>query len=175
VRTLVAGLGNVFLGDDGFGVEVVRRIDPTDLPAAVEVADYGIRGVHLAYDLLDGRYDTLILVDAVPLDDPPGTVVTLDASEASFGAAASTVDAHSMSPDVVLGTLRGLGGSVDQVLVVGCAPAVLEARMGLSAPVAAAVDEAVRVVTGLAGECARGLRTAELTGGAGGRHLRQVP
>ena len=77
-RVLVAGIGNVFLGDDGFGVEVVQRIDPTSLPAGVDVADYGIRGVHLAYDLLDGRYGTVVMVDAVPLDEPPGTLAVLE-------------------------------------------------------------------------------------------------
>ena len=77
-RVLVAGIGNVFLGDDGFGVEVVRRLDPDRLPADVDVADYGIRGVHLAYDLLDGRHDVLVLVDALPLGEPPGTLAVLE-------------------------------------------------------------------------------------------------
>ncbi|GAB3980070.1 hypothetical protein GCM10029978_077150 [Actinoallomurus acanthiterrae] len=77
-RVLVAGIGNVFLGDDGFGVEVVGRIDASALPSTVEVTDYGIRGVHLVYELLDGRVDTLILVDAVPLDGPPGTLAVLE-------------------------------------------------------------------------------------------------
>ncbi|HET7327824.1 MAG TPA: hydrogenase maturation protease [Nocardioidaceae bacterium] len=149
-RVLVAGIGNVFLGDDGFGVEVVARIDPQLVPEGVEVVDYGIRGVHLAYDLLDDRRDTLVLVDAVPLDDPPGTLAVLDASTHAVATGASTVNAHSMSPDVVLQTLHGLGGGIDRVLVVGCRPAVLEEGMRLSEPVAAAVDEAVRLVLELA-------------------------
>jgi hydrogenase maturation protease len=148
---LVAGIGNVFLGDDGFGVEVVRRIDPARLPDGVAVADYGIRGIHLAYDLLDGRFDTLVMVDAVPLDGPPGTVALLEVDPAArgtgrSGGAARTADAHGMDPESVLSLLRDLRGSVDRVLVVGCRPAVLDERMQLSDEVEGAVDEAVALV-----------------------------
>lgn len=149
-RVLVAGIGNVFLGDDGFGVEVVNRMAASRLPAGVDVADYGIRGVHLAYDLLDGQVDTLVLVDAVPMDEPPGTLALLEA-DVDRGADAVQVEAHSMSPDVVIAALRGLGGTVPRVLVVGCQPAVIDAQMGLSEPVAAAVDEAVRLVLEVVG------------------------
>jgi hydrogenase maturation protease len=151
-RTLVAGIGNIFLGDDGFGVEVVQRLDPDRLRDDVDVADYGIRGVHLAYELLDGRYDTLVLVDAVPLgDEPPGTVVVIDASGRAGAVPAGSVDAHSMSPDVVLGALHGLGGDIERVLVVGCQPAVIDERMELSASVAAAVPVAVERLVELLG------------------------
>ena len=142
-RVLVAGIGNVFLGDDAFGVEVVRRLDPATLPDGVDVVDYGIRGVHLAYDLLDGRWGTVVLVDAVPLDDPPGTLAVLEVDPTGSG---TPVDAHGMHPAAVLALLHDLGGAVDRALVVGCAPATVEERMGLSEPVAAAVDEAVRLV-----------------------------
>ncbi len=145
-RVLVAGIGNVFLGDDGFGVEVVGRIDRESLPDGVDVADYGIRGVHLAYDLLAGHYDTVVLVDAVPLDDPPGTVAVLEVDPTGGGA---PMDAHGMHPAAVLTLLHDLGGAVDRVLVVGCRPVSVEERMGLSEPVAAAVDEAVLLVTEL--------------------------
>ena len=118
-RILVAGIGNVFLGDDAFGVEVVRRLDPSTLPTGVDVVDYGIRGVHLAYDLLDGRHHTVVLVDAVPLDDPPGTLAVLDVDPTGGG---MPVDAHGMHPAAVLALLHDLGGTVDRVLVVGCAP-----------------------------------------------------
>ena len=156
-RVLVAGIGNVFLGDDGFGVEVVRRVDAGSLPGDVRVADYGIRGVHLAYELLDGPPDTLIMVDAVPLDGPPGTLAVLevgdrDLDEADGGGV--PVDAHGLHPLAVLLLLRRLGGKAGRVLVVGCRPASVEEGMGLSEPVAAAVDEAVRLVTDLA--CAQG-------------------
>ena len=149
MRVLVAGIGNVFLADDGFGVEVVRRLDPASLPAQVDVADFGIRGVHLAYELLERRYDTLILIDAVPLGEEPGTLAVLDATGHAVTRGPGPLDAHSMSPDVVLTALRGLGGAIDRVLVVGCEPGDLGERMGLSAPVDAAVDEAVRLTIDL--------------------------
>ena len=148
-RVLVAGIGNVFLGDDGFGVEVVRRIDPAGLPEGVDVADYGIRGVHLAYDLLDCRHGTLVLVDAVPLDEAPGTLALLEVDPAD-GTEVVVPDAHGMHPQAVLRLMRSLGGSVDRVLVVGCRPAVVDERMGLSHVVAAAVDDAVQLVTEVA-------------------------
>ncbi|WP_462186352.1 MULTISPECIES: hydrogenase maturation protease [unclassified Frankia] len=142
----------MFLGDDGFGVEVVRRIDPADLPAGVDVVDYGIRGVHLAYELLDGRYDVVILVDAVSSTDPPGTLTVLRPELDGAGVddipvdEIPVMDAHGMSPDVVLRLLRGLGGDVGRVLVVGCRPAVVEERMGLSRAAGMAVDDAVRLI-----------------------------
>jgi hydrogenase maturation protease len=172
VSVLVAGIGNVFLGDDGFGVEVVRRIDPADVPAGVDLADYGIRGVHLAYELLDGRYDTVVLVDAVPLGETAGTLAVIDATGYADTVEPGMVDAHTMSPDVVLRALRHLGGEVGRVLVVGCQPAVLEERIGLSEPVAAAVDEAVRVTLDVAGDAAdnaandAGIGVAARTGNA---------
>ncbi|SEK54854.1 hydrogenase maturation protease [Blastococcus sp. DSM 46786] len=156
-RVLIAGIGNVFLGDDGFGVEVATRIDRDDLPDGVDVVDYGIRGVHLAYELLDGRYSTVVLVDAVPLADPPGTLAVLevplgdDAGRRPDVLAAPAVDAHGMSPLAVIDLLRGLGGTagrggpVERVLVVGCRPAVLEERMELSEQVQAAVEPACRL------------------------------
>ena len=151
-RVLVAGIGNVFLGDDGFGVEVVRRVDSRELPAGVRVTDYGIRGVHLVYELLDGGTDTLIMVDAVPMEGPPGSLAVLEVGERELeeGEDGSAVDAHGMHPLAVLRMLNRLGGEVGRVLVVGCRPASVEEGMGLSEPVAAAVDEAVRLVTDLA-------------------------
>jgi hydrogenase maturation protease len=151
---LVAGIGNIFLSDDGFGVEVVSRMAATPLPAGVRVEDFGIRGVHLAYELLDG-VDGLILVDAVPMGEVPGTVAvitpeddgTLDPDHAGQG-----FDAHSMSPEVVLGTLARLGGTVQRIYVVGCQPACLDEGMGLSPVVEAAVDDAVAACRQLAAE-----------------------
>ena len=84
-RVLIAGVGNIFLGDDGFGVEVARRLAATDLPDWVQVADYGISGMHLAYDLADG-YDTAILVDAAQRGGEPGTLTVIDASQEGAGA-----------------------------------------------------------------------------------------
>ncbi len=137
---LIAGIGNVLQRDDGFGVEVVRRLMDRPVPDGVRVADFGIRGVHLAYELLDG-YDALVLVDAVPIGEPPGTVVVIEPEP--IPATDAVVDAHSMGPDVVLATLARLGAEVNRIRVVGCQPATLEEGVGLSAPVAAAVEGAV--------------------------------
>lgn len=139
---LVAGIGNVFLGDDGFGVEVARRLVCCPLPEGVRVADFGIRGVHLAYELLEG-YEALVLVDAVPLGEPPGTLAVIEPGRS--GGSGEALDAHSMSPELVLATLERLGGSLDTVLVVGCQPASVEERIGLSPPVEAAVERAVEL------------------------------
>ncbi|MGQ0617222.1 MAG: hydrogenase maturation protease [Acidimicrobiia bacterium] len=148
-RVLVAGIGNIFLSDDGFGSEVAQRMVGTPVPDGVRVADFGIRGVHLAYELLDG-YDALVLVDAMPMGEPPGTVAVLDADlpppPGPGDDIAPTIEAHSMNPEVVLGMLASLGGGIGRVVVVGCQPSVIEEGMGLSAPVAEAVDRAVGVV-----------------------------
>jgi hydrogenase maturation protease len=147
-RTLIACLGNIFLGDDGFGVEVAQRLTGQELPAGVRVTDYGIRGMHLAYDLAEG-FDTTILVDAMQRGDEPGTVYVVEPDPArrpAGDAALSLFNAHGMQPDVVLDMAQALGIEAGRVLVVGCEPASLEEGMGLSPAVAAAVDEAVRVV-----------------------------
>jgi hydrogenase maturation protease len=138
---LVAGVGNLFLGDDGFGPEVVRRL--TGLPPHARVVDYGIRGLHLAYDLLDG-YDALVLVDAVP-GAPPGHVDVLRVDQLGGG----DLDPHGMDPAAVLATVRRLGGTLPPTYVVGCRVASVADGMGLSPPVAEAVDEAVRAVRAL--------------------------
>ncbi|MET9962331.1 hydrogenase maturation protease [Streptomyces sp. NPDC006326] len=151
--TLVAGIGNVFLGDDGFGVETVRQLGEPGrpLPAHVELADIGVRGVHLAYQLLDG-YDTLVLIDATARGGAPGTLYLIEAPEPGTVAPQSAVlDGHHMSPDAVLALLatlcEGAGGTPPRrIWVVGCEPACLDEGIGLSAPVAAAVPEAVRMV-----------------------------
>jgi hydrogenase maturation protease len=154
-RVLVAGIGNIFLSDDGFGPEVANRLAARALPPGVRVADFGIRGVHLAYELLDG-YDSLILIDTVPMGEPPGTVSVIEAEPdgalPSGDDAAPVVDAHSMSPEVVLGTLARLGGTVERIYVVGCQPASLDEGMGLTPPVAGAVDAAVQLCSELVAE-----------------------
>jgi hydrogenase maturation protease len=144
-KVLVAGCGNVFLGDDGFGVEVVRRLTAIDLPAGVTVRDAGIRAVHLAYELLDG-WDLVVLVDATARDGTPGTLYLIEPDD---GDEAAVVDAHSMNPDAVLAVARSLGADVSRVVVVGCEPASVDEHMGLSPSVEAAVDEAVRMVSEL--------------------------
>jgi hydrogenase maturation protease len=148
-RVLIAGIGNVFLGDDGFGVEVLHHLDAGCLPEDVAAMDYGIRGVHLAYDLLDGVVETLIMVDALPTGQPPGTVSLLEVDDealAELPAEPIPVDSHAMHPEAVLAALHALGGHLDRVLLVGCEPQTLEPGIGLSAPIAAAVQPALELV-----------------------------
>ncbi|REK88468.1 protease [Streptomyces inhibens] len=155
-KTLIAGVGNIFLGDDGFGVEAVRRLGEHPLPDGVEVVDTGVRGVHLAYQMLDG-YHTVLLVDAAARGSEPGTVHLLDATTpAPARPGATALDAHHMTPDAVLALLdtlsAGTGGRrPERVLVVGCEPADVTEGIGLSEPVDAAVDEAVRLILQLVG------------------------
>ena len=148
---LVAGVGNIFLGDDGFGVAVARRLSDMDLPEDVRVADYGIRGMHLAYDLAGADYELTVLVDATPRGEPPGTVTVLELDPPDGPPQASLLDAHGMQPDVVLGLVRLLGARPGRVLLVGCEPAVLDHRATLSPPVERAVDTAVDAVLELVG------------------------
>jgi hydrogenase maturation protease len=144
---LLAGIGNIFLSDDGFGVEVAERLAGRVLPPGVVVTDFGIRGVHLAYELLDG-YEGLVLIDAVPMGEEPGTLMVIEPDHdgaPAEGEETAAFDAHSMSPSVVLSTLRRLGGSVGRTLVVGCQPGCLDEGIGLSPAVAAAVPGAVEL------------------------------
>jgi hydrogenase maturation protease len=153
-RVLVAGVGNIFLGDDGFGVEVANRLAGQRMPDGVRVADFGIRGVHLAYELLDG-YDALVLVDALPMGEAPGTLAVVEPDPSALtrpGDDARAIDAHSMNPGAVLGMIAGLGATVGVIRVVGCEPASLEEGIGLSPAVGAAVDEAVTLVEELVNE-----------------------
>ena len=144
---LVAGIGNIFLQDDGFGVEVAKRLADSELPEGVKVADFGIRGVHLAYEMLDGGYDMTILIDAAPRGEAPGTVYLIEPDLDNIDAQQSaSMDAHSMDPQVVFATLKSLGGSPRRVLIVGCEPLVIDDGIGLSEPVGRAVEEAVRLV-----------------------------
>ncbi len=152
LRILVAGIGNIFLGDDAFGVEVIQRLARIPLPAYVKVVDYGIRGLDLAYALMDG-YDLTILVDAVGRGGEPGTLYVIEPELGETSGGAPAMDAHSMNPVVVLGMVKAMGGLPKRVLVVGCEPESLgdelEGRMGLSATVVAALDGAVSLVKGL--------------------------
>jgi hydrogenase maturation protease len=140
---LVAGIGNIFLGDDGFGTDVARRLAGQPMPDGVRVVDYGIRGMHLAYDLLDG-YEALVLVDTVPGAGHPGDITVLEVGPDDLGS--GQFDAHGMDPVAVLGSLESLGGTLPRTLVVGCQPGNVDERIGLTAPVAAAVDTAVATV-----------------------------
>jgi hydrogenase maturation protease len=143
-RILVAGVGNVFLRDDAFGVEVVRLLAERPQPPGVQIQDYGIRGVHLVYELLDG-YDLFVLIDAAPRGEAPGTVSVLEVELPSPGAQ-PVIDAHSLTPDAIFGLLSSLGGHPGRNLVVACEPAEVDAGMGLSDPVREALPHAVRAV-----------------------------
>jgi hydrogenase maturation protease len=143
-RILVAGVGNVFLRDDAFGVEVVRLLSERPQPPGVQVRDYGIRGVHLAYELLNG-YDLFVLVDAAPRGEVPGTVTVLEV-DLPGPDALPVIDAHSLTPDAIFGLLSSLGGHPGRSLVVACEPAEVDEGMGLSDPVREALPHAVRVV-----------------------------
>ncbi|MCA2243866.1 hydrogenase maturation protease [Mycobacterium sp. WUMAC-067] len=143
-RILVAGIGNIFLGDDGFGSEVVRNAElPQDDPT-VQVIDYGIRGMHLAYDLLE-EWDTLVLVDAVPSRGHPGTLHVFQADHESPSRTVG-LDGHSMDPAAVFASLRALGGRPPYTVVVGCEAGSVDEGIGLTEPVAKAVPRAARAV-----------------------------
>ncbi len=154
-RILIAGIGNIFLGDDAFGCEVAKRLFERRLPENVRVVDYGIRGFDLAYALMDG-YDVTIFVDATPRGDAPGTIYVIepDLDELDkLDAQTAAVDTHNMNPLKVLAMVKTLGGEFKKIFLVGCEPLFTGEEdigfMGLSEPVAAAVEKAVEVVESL--------------------------
>jgi hydrogenase maturation protease len=153
-RVLIAGIGNIFLGDDAFGVEVARRLADVQLPAEVRVADFGIRGLDLAYALQDG-YETTILIDAIPQGKAPGTVsiVEPDLNDLQAGdQQGGLVEPHDMNPMNVLRMARAMQAPLEHILLIGCEPAYLggeEGHMGLSEPVETAVGEAVKATRSL--------------------------
>jgi len=151
-QILIAGIGNIFLGDDGFGVEVVRRLMSCDLPPEIRAADFGIRGLDLAYALQD-CYETTVLIDAFQHGQTPGTVSVIEPNTNEFQSEPTpVVEAHSMHPLNVLRVANAMGAPLNSVLLVGCEPAYLggdEGHMGLSEPVQSAVDEAVTTTLAL--------------------------
>jgi hydrogenase maturation protease len=145
-RMLVAGVGNVFMSDDAFGCEVARLLAGRPSQDGVEIADFGIRGVHLVYELLNGC-DLFVLIDAAPLGHEPGTVTVLEVDPSDAPASdVPIMDAHSMAPDAIFSMLTSMGGHPGRSLLVACEPADVTAGMGLSAPVQAALPHAVRAV-----------------------------
>ncbi len=180
LRILVAGVGNIFLGDDAFGVEVVKQLSRCTLPESVQVVDFGIRGLDLAYALLDG-YEAVILVDAVPRGGEPGQVYVIEpdipAGEPSSGSVASPIEMHRLDPAKVLQLTRALGGEVGRLLLVGCEPVPLDEyadiQPGLSdsarTAVPVAVDTIVRLIDELAddGEQTKLARARRSSGTAG--------
>ena len=147
---LVAGIGNVFMGDDGFGVEVVARLLRRGVPEGARVVDFGIRGIDLTYALMDG-YDAAVMVDAMQHGKAPGTVSVI-APEPDDDPAEASFSPHDLDPAKVLRLARMLGGTCPRLLVLACEPLTFggaEGLMGLSAPVAAAVDPAVAALEAL--------------------------
>ncbi len=143
-RIRVAGLGNVFFGDDGFGVEVARWLSKASLPAGVTVSDVGVRGIHLAFELLE-PVDFLVVVDLAPRGGAPGTLYVIDPElEPSVERAAA--DPHGMDLSVVFDAVRTMGGTLPRIRIVGCEPHDVAPGIGLSDAVAAAVGPATEIV-----------------------------
>jgi hydrogenase maturation protease len=157
-RILVAGIGNIFLGDDGFGPEVIRHVVGQPPDADVHVVDYGIRGLHLAYDLLE-EWRALVLVDALPNRGAPGTLHVFEADHETLSPTAG-LEAHSMDPAAVFATLTALGGTAPRTIVVGCEVENVEEGMGLSEPVAAAVPGAVAAINDVVADLAASITTS---------------
>ena len=152
-RILIAGIGNIFLGDDGFGVEVAKRLAARELPAGVRVVDFGIRGFDLAYALQDG-YETTILVDACPHGQAPGTISLIEPDLGKLDEPQQgMIETHGMNPMNVLRMAASMGGGLRKVVVVGCEPESLggeEGNIGLSTAVEGAVEEAATMIVSLA-------------------------
>ena len=151
-QILVAGIGNIFLGDDGFGVEVAQRLLRREMPEHVRVVDFGIRSFDLAYAILDD-YEATILIDATQRGQAPGTVYLIEPDLSDLEALeGQMIEAHSMNPVKVLAMVKQFGGQPKRLFLVGCEPAVLETEngyIGLSEPVEAAVDEAISMINSL--------------------------
>lgn len=151
---LVAGIGNIFLGDDGFGVEVAQRLSQRNFPEGVRVVDFGIRGLDLAYALTDGP-QTTILIDACPRGGDPGTLYAVEPDLSSLNSPNTSqiaVDAHAMNTMNVLCMAKSMGAPLQRILLVGCEPATLgpeEGQMGLSELVENAVGRAVALTESL--------------------------
>jgi hydrogenase maturation protease len=141
MNVLVAGVGNIFFGDDGFGSEVARVLAAEPIPGA-KVEDYGIRGLHLAYELVSG-YDRAIVIDAVPRGGAPGTLYVI---EPDVAAPATAPDAHRMDLENVFAFMRTIGGEAPPITIVGCEPSAAEEEIGLSDPVRNAVQPAADLV-----------------------------
>ena len=145
---LVAGIGNIFLGDDGFGVEVATRLADKQFPEGVRVVDFGIRGLDLAYALMDAP-ETTILIDACPRGAAPGTLYVIEPDLSVLDAAGNAaMDAHAMNPMNVLRMAKSMGAPLQRILLLGCEPSTLgpeEGQMGLSAEVQPTVEKAVKL------------------------------
>lgn len=158
-RVLVAGIGNIFMGDDAFGCEVVQQLARAGMPAEVDLVDFGIRGLDLGYALTDG-YELVILIDAIDQNEAPGTVFVIEPEFENLPTDAGDADdplipMHEMDPAKVLRLVASLGKRRPRVLLVACQPESLggeEGRMGLSASVQAAIGQAMSDVRAIVDE-----------------------
>ncbi len=151
MRILIAGIGNIFLGDDGFGVEVAQRLLQRKLPGGVRVVDFGIRSFDLVYALLDG-YDVTVLVDGTMRGGQPGTIYTIEPDLSEIDDQPAEMEAHVMNPMRVLRMAQAMGGELGRILLVGCEPKTLgpeEGQLGLSLPVEAAAGRAIGLIESL--------------------------
>lgn len=152
MKMLIAGIGNIFFGDDGFGPEVARALAATEPIDGVKVQDYGIRGLHLAYELLAG-YDRAFLIDAVPRGGAPGTLYVI---EPDMQIPTAAPDAHRMDLQNVFAFVNLIGGRPPPITIVGCEPSSADENVGLTQPVRDAVVPAVELVRRLVGEALAG-------------------
>jgi hydrogenase maturation protease len=154
---LIAGVGNIFMGDDAFGSDVTRRLAERPAWPGVRIVDFGIRGLDLAFALMD-EYDATIIVDATLRGGEPGTIYVIDPDLSKLDDMAAALDAHSMDPLRALALARSMGAKLTNIRIVGCEPATFEpaAESGLSRNVAAAVDRAIDVIESLIQECFAG-------------------
>ncbi|MDX2029197.1 MAG: hydrogenase maturation protease [Blastocatellia bacterium] len=155
-RILIACIGNIFLGDDGFGVEVAARLAGRAWPDGVRVVDFGARARDLAYALLD-EHDAIVLVDATQRGGRPGTLYLIEPDPAEIAATehdeTTRGESHGLDPMRALRISRSMGARYNRLLLVGCEPETFgpegEGRLGLSAPVEAALDEAASMIESL--------------------------
>jgi len=159
-RVLVAGIGNIFFGDDAFGCEVAAELAKQSWPDGVNIVDFGIRAYDLAYAIMDG-YDATILIDAAPRGEKPGTVYLLELDPEKGDVSGDEIaDAHALTPVRVLQLIRALGGQAKNLFLVGCEPARLDGDgvIGLSQDVRASVSVAVKMIEKIVADLANGRR-----------------
>lgn len=151
-RILVAGVGNIFLGDDAFGVEVVRRLSGESMPDGVDVVDFGIRGFDLAFALMDD-YDAIVLIDTAQRGETPGTLSVIEPDRVGTDLVAGGVDTHNVDPVKVIAFVRQFGVEPENLYVLACEPETfgdeLNGAMGLSDTVQATIPDAVALAQSL--------------------------
>jgi hydrogenase maturation protease len=148
-RVMIAGVGNMFMQDDGFGGAVIKKMQHKNFPEGVEIKDFGTGGLKLAYDLMRG-YDGLILLDASPRGEKPGTLYVIEPNQDDINPdlqQGGPIDPHGADPATVLRFVKSIGSWPGKVIIVACEPeAVGDFEIGLSAPVMAAIDKAIEMV-----------------------------